>query len=397
MQAKYILLFRAILLEVLFLQVVYAPDAENSNALLWALFALYGSAAGAFYWLGRRQVLGEAAHAWSFMLDIALTSAILYLTQGLSGDVFLAYFLVILSSCFLDSIRLSFVVGGVACAVYAGLAFPGLEEALSPRYMLRLSLLLVTSFFSTTVADHARRLETQLTKRYEERLAWMQRLSGVGQALAKVLHEVKTPLGTIGLSLDSLKQLIKEGKRVDVAKRLAAMEAEVDKASAVIADYLDYAKPAELALKPVRVKDAVRRAMDTVRVHLKHRNIRLELRLEAPGEILGSERHLAQVATNLLMNAINAMPLGGTLTVSLREEGGKALLTVADNGLGFEPEALAKVFEPFAASQDEGAGHGLGLSIARWIVLKHGGEIALESPGARRGAVARVELPLRKS
>lgn len=391
MHAKYALLFRVVLGETLLLQIVHHPAASLHPWWLGALFLFYGAAAVGLFIAGRRKPLEPWISLWSFMLDIGVTSAVMWAGDLGATDFYVAYFLVILASCFLDRLMLSFIVGGVASVVYAALAFPGPDAWLDPFYMLRVSMLLVSAFFAAYMADQSRRITRELTARFEERLAWMQRLSMVGRAMAGILHETKTPLASILLNVEYAREMVKRGG--DVNEPLTTIEEEAQRAAEILSDFLQFSQPAELAIKPVKAHELLRKVLDNARVRLKDRGIILELAAGELPAVAGSERHLIQVFTNLVNNAIDAMPLGGSLAVRAASAGGKAEFRIADTGIGIPAERLPGLFEPFSTSKGEQGGHGLGLSIARWIIEQHSGEILVESAGVNRGATFTVVLP----
>lgn len=392
MQAKYLLLFRAVLGETLLLHFLYSPVSPEHGKSLAALFACYAAFSFGCHALEKRGRLPPVAGLWTFLADIAATSAILYLTEGLAGDFYIAYFLVILGSCFLEQLSYSFIVGGVACVVYGALAFPGWEAVLNPFYLLRVSLLLVMSFFSAAVAEQARRIEHDTADRFVRRLAWMERLSLVGKAVAGILHETKTPLSTILLNAERARELIGRGK--DAREALAMIESEAERACAILNDFLEFSRPAELELSPIDLRSVLERALETMRLTFESRGVRVDAAWSELPALRGSERHLIQVFTNILLNACDAMPLGGRLQVRSRLVDGRIEAEFSDDGVGIPRERLGQVFEPFSTSKSESGGHGLGMSIARWIVQKHGGDIQVESAGPGRGTVVRVFLPV---
>jgi signal transduction histidine kinase len=96
----------------------------------------------------------------------------------------------------------------------------------------------------------------------------------------------------------------------------------------------------------------------------------------------------------VINNAVDAMPRGGRLRVRLEKTEAQALVIFEDDGVGMSAEDLSRLFEPFATSKGDEDGHGLGLSIVRWILQEHGGEIRIESAGPEKGARVTLVLPL---
>lgn len=393
-QAKYLFFFRAVLVETLLFQVLYAPSIAG-GWIVWPAFGLYALFIPAWYLATSKWKVPQSWNLWSFILDIGATSAIFYLTEGASSEFYIAYFLVILASCFLDNLLYSFIVGGVACLVYGTLAYPGHEAALHQAYyILRLSLLMTTAFFSSYMVDGARRAAGAAEERYRDQIAWLQRLTIVGRALAGVLHEVKTPLGTVILTLDRIRMLLARGERKAAEEELGLIEREAQRAVDILKDFLEYTKPTELVLNPIALRVPILESLDAMKSRREEKNIVLDCRLDEKLRVLGSKKHLMQVFTNLFMNAIQAMPLGGALSVSGRSKGDSAEIVVRDTGSGIAPEVVDRLFEPYASSHLKGEGHGLGLHIARWIVQKHRGEINIYSEGVGKGARITLVIPL---
>lgn len=393
MHAKHFTFFRGLLLCVLILQAAYSPYAAPHAWWLPGLFVSYALVAAALALSAKRFDLSQWVGLLSFLMDIAVTSAVLYATEGLSTDYYVAYFLVILASCFLQRLAYSFIVGGVASVVYLALAFPGsLAHPDTPSCLLRTALLLSTALFSAYIASMFREVEQQAVRRYEERLAWAQRLSMVGRAVSSLLHEIKTPLATIILSAEYLRETLKEkDAQPEIAEQLELMGREAERTEALLEDFLSFAKPAELIRTPVQMHKILDHVCELMRLRLQERNVRLERVTADTPVVQGSERHLIQIFLNLCMNSWQAMPLGGTLTVQLRGTPKGIEVWVADTGTGIAPEQLPALFEPFSTGHAEG--HGLGLNVARWIAHQHGGDIHLQSPGLGKGATAVVTLP----
>ena len=394
MRAKYLLFLRAVLAETLLLHSLYAPEILLARWWLWSLLAVYAAAAAAVFFVQRSRQLPAWGLLASFVFDIGMTSLVLRATGGFSGDFYVAYFLVILSTCFIEDMRLSFLIGCVACLVYGAMAFPGSGAAFQPFYWLRLSLLLTTAFFSTVVADHARQVQRETAAGYERKLADLERLSLVGGALSRILHELKTPLGTISLSSECVRENLRRGRTADLERQLQLVETEADRASAIVRDYLDFVRPTELPRGPLPVEEPLAQALAAQELRLQDRDIIWEAGLAGRTMVLGSRRHLVQLFTILLDNAVAAMPLGGRLSVAVESRDGQAAVSIRDTGFGIAADAQSRLFMPFSTTHPEAGGTGLGLSIARWIAEKHAGAVELSSPGTAKGATAVVRLPL---
>jgi two-component system sensor histidine kinase HydH len=236
-----------------------------------------------------------------------------------------------------------------------------------------------------------RRARAQTSLADEERLAWLQRLSTIGQMMSGVVHEVRTPLATVILTVEHAQRILDKGG--DPRTQLSTVAREADRAVEILSDILDFAKPSPLDLKPVALKSLLSASLEALQIRFDERAV--ETSLSSPGEIkvLASERHLQQVLTILLINSLDAMPFGGRLELSAEARNGTARITITDTGIGIDPAALKGLFEPFATGRAESGGTGLGLNVARWLMHKHGGDVVLASEGIGKGTTVVLTLP----
>ena len=390
MQTRYLIFFRGLLAGTLLLYTLHAPSPPIEPVWTWLLFFAYLALASCVYWTGQTRRLPDSTLLFFFLVDMIITSSVLYINEGFHNEFYVAYFLVILSTCFLEKLSFSLIVGVGAFIIYAYFAFPESGE-LQPFYLLRSSLLLVTAFFSAYVADSVRRIERATTERYADEMAWMQRLSIVGKAMAAVLHEAKTPLSTITLAVEQVRELTRRGENPEDS--LDMIDKEAQRTLAILTNFLDFAKPRPLELKNLDINRPIKRALEAVQLYVQDRDIALDVELGPAAKIHGSERHLVQVFTNIMLNALQAMPLGGKLRVRKTVLGGLAKVDFLDTGVGLAEDTISRLCEPFFTGKPE-SGHGLGLTVARWIIQKHSGELLIRSDGPGKGAVVSVSLPL---
>jgi signal transduction histidine kinase len=217
----------------------------------------------------------------------------------------------------------------------------------------------------------------------EERVVWLQRLSTVGQMMSGVLHEVRTPLNTVILTLENAQRVFERGG--DPREQFQTAAREADRAVEILTDVLDFAKPTPLELKAVPLAALVKTALDPIWIRFDERTIDVWLELPEDLSVLASSRHLHQVLTILLINALDAMPFGGRLDVRAQRAGADVRVTLKDTGVGIEPKVLKHLFEPFATGRPDSGGTGLGLNVARWIMSKHGGDVTIASDGIGKG------------
>jgi signal transduction histidine kinase len=224
----------------------------------------------------------------------------------------------------------------------------------------------------------------------EERLAWLQRLSTVGQMMSGVVHEVRTPLNTVILAVEHAARVLETGG--DPREQLRSAAREADRAVEILSDILDFAKPAALDLKPVELAPLLADALEPLKIRFDERGVETALDVPADLVVLASPRHLHQVVTILLMNALDAMPFGGHLALCAGRAGRAVRVTISDDGVGIEPAVLARLFQPFATGRAASGGTGLGLNVARWIMTKHGGDVSIASPGIGKGTTVTLTL-----
>jgi signal transduction histidine kinase/ActR/RegA family two-component response regulator len=217
--------------------------------------------------------------------------------------------------------------------------------------------------------------------------------------LAAVSHELRTPLSAIlGWShMLRSQQLPAERVRhgIDVIERNARAQRQL------IEDLLDVSRIAanrlRMAREPIKLADVVEAALDAVRPQAVAKGVDIETALTDRAPVLGDPRRLEQVIWNLAWNAVKFTPASGRVRVQLVRDGGEAILSVSDTGVGISSEFLPHVFEWFrqgdGKSQSQ-AGLGLGLGIVRHLVQLHGGSVHAESGGEGHGATFTVRLPL---
>jgi signal transduction histidine kinase len=228
------------------------------------------------------------------------------------------------------------------------------------------------------------KLETQL--RHADRLAT------IGQLAAGVAHELNEPLGNV-LGFAQLARKtpgLPKAAADDIDKTVtAALHARE-----IVSKLMLFARQKMPAHGQVKLNELVENGLGLLVSRCAKADIDLVRRLD-PGlpEIVADAGQLHQVLVNLVVNAIQAMPEGGTLTITTERAGDAIALTVQDTGIGMSADVLSKVFMPFFTTKGVGEGTGLGLSVVHGIVTAHGGRIEVESkPG--RGARFRVLLPI---
>jgi len=228
--------------------------------------------------------------------------------------------------------------------------------------------------------------------RLQDQLRHADRLATIGQLAAGVAHELNEPLGNIlGFAQLARKQ---PGLPKQVAEDLGKIVATCLHARQIIHNLMLFSRQMPPRKAQVNLNAVVEEGLVLLEPRCVRNGIEVVRHL-SPGlpEITADASQLRQVFVNLVVNAIHAMPGGGTLEVSTRTSGNRVVLTVRDNGIGMSEEVLKEIFIPFFTTKDVNEGTGLGLPVVHGIVTSHGGVIRVDSaPG--RGARFDVDLPL---
>ncbi len=219
------------------------------------------------------------------------------------------------------------------------------------------------------------------------------KLESIGRLAAGVAHEVKNPLMIITMVADFLSEVVPETEP-DGRTMVESLRAAVERADQVVSEMLEFARPGALSLKPDNFQLVAERALGLVKheVTRKHIGVVREWCDREP-QILLDRNKMEQVLVNVIMNAVQATPNGGTLTLRTRVNASEFVAEIDDTGSGISAAHQAKLFEPFFTTKPIGQGTGLGLSVARQIVQLHGGNLRL-SNRPEGGARVTIQIPM---
>lgn len=223
-------------------------------------------------------------------------------------------------------------------------------------------------------------------------------LAVLGEFSAQLAHEIRNPLTAIKLNLQELTREVRHGRMPASAMLpLDTSLREVKRLDDVVRGVLTLARSGPLAHQPCHVHEVLRRAFALHAQQLNSIGIAVTCVFDAPHDVvIGDEGQLSSLFTNLIVNAIDAQPTGGRLSVSTRAHDTKLEITVSDDGPGVPDELVDRIFRPFVSGKPTGTG--LGLSLASNAAREHGGTLELvpTSIGCA-GATFRIVLPLRDS
>jgi two-component system NtrC family sensor kinase len=252
----------------------------------------------------------------------------------------------------------------------------------------------------TTWSD---RLEVKLQEKTDElsrtqrQVAHMDKMASLGKLAATVAHELNNPLAGILNYAKLVERKLAEGSSIpeseELGRYLSLIQKEASRTGAIVRGLLAFARPSGAAMTLHSLNTIIERSVMLVHHHIEMANIQLDAEpIDCDDHVLCDGDQLQQAMVALLVNAVEAMPNGGTLRISGRCGEDSIQLCVADTGLGIPEEAIPHIFEPFFSSKEKGTGVGLGLAVVYGIVRHHSGQIEVDS-AVDQGTTFRITLP----
>ena len=337
--------------------------------------------------------------------DTVLTTAIIYLSGNAASDLYLTYFLIILLAAFSPTLKQMIGLSVVLCIIYGMILYLGFGRTtpLSEGQLLRIPVLLILATFYGVTAE---RVRADIGKRasLEEQLRQSQKLEAIGRLAGGIAHDFNNILTAI-MGYSALLQA-GLGERDPLRLEVEEIKKAVRRASSLIQQLLAFSRRQVLQLKVLDLNAVVMNIQQLLQ-RLIGEDIELVI-LPAPAlrHVKADPGQIEQVLMNLALNARDAMPKGGKLTIEtanvtvdeafarrhLISPGPYAMLSVTDTGLGMDADIQAHIFEPFFTTKEPGKGTGLGLATVYGIVKQSGGNVFVYSePG--RGATCKIYLP----
>ncbi len=228
----------------------------------------------------------------------------------------------------------------------------------------------------------------------QAQLVQSEKLAAVGQLTAGIVHDVKNPLAVIkGLA----EELAEETDADEFTRQgLQTIRESASRANAIVTDLLKFARQSTPEMQRRDLRDTLESVHRLTEYLLRKGKVVLLSELPAKAVMSTYDaQQIEQVLINLVTNAVQAMPEGGDLRVSLVESDGQAVIEVQDSGIGISQENLLRIFDPFYTTKPEGEGTGLGLSVSYGIITEHRGSITVESE-LGVGTTFRITLPVRE-
>jgi len=228
----------------------------------------------------------------------------------------------------------------------------------------------------------------QELKEVQEQIVWTEKLASLGKLAATIAHEINNPLaGVLNYTRLIIKQLSRNRfsheKLEEISRYLKIMESETARCGEIVKDLLAFARRTKITMESNCIEDIINKTLNLISHELEIKEIQLIKNIASNlPKVKCDFKQIQQVLLNLIYNAIEAMSIKGTLTITAnRTNGTKALLEVAisDTGCGISEKDMENIFEPFFTTKEEGKGVGLGLSVVYGIIAKHNGTISVES------------------
>ena len=348
----------------------------------------------------------------SFAIKLVLWYILMGWTDGIASNYYWVLLLPVTSAATSRGLVGLIVSTLVACGAYLSfLLYLQPEQYIAtgewPVIILRTASFPIIGFLVYELLEAnriaARKAETaaqQLTeanrslREAEATVRRTERLAALGQLSAGLAHELRNPLGTMRTSAEMLVKSV--DKDNEVAREMAGfISSEVDRTNSLVTRFLDFARPLAVRLELTDITQVIDRAVADVENRRPPFDVVIYKNYspEIPPFMLDGQL-MESVVYNLLLNAAQASPPRGTVTVKTRQIEGMVEIAVIDRGPGIDPKNRESIFNPFFTTKASGVG--LGLAIVSKIVDEHGGSISVDSE-PRGGCVFRVYLPFRES
>ncbi len=348
----------------------------------------------------------------SFLIKLALWYILMGWTDGISSSYFWLMLLPVMSAATSLGLVGLVVAVALACGAYFSLLHFLLPNQVVPPDQWPYLILNAATFpiagFLTWELLEENRAATRRAQRAAEQLAEAnrhlqeaeaqvrrtERLAALGQLSAGLAHEIRNPLSTIKGSAEMLLKNVEADS--GVSRELAGfISTEVDRTNALVTRFLDFARPLELRLEKTEIAEVIDEAVAQVEKHTPPLDVSIYKNYSPDIAPFFFDRQLIErVLYNLLLNAAQASPPQGSVTVKTRLLDDTVEISVIDRGTGIAPKDRESIFNPFFTTKSSGVG--LGLAIVSKIIDEHGGQITVESePGA--GSVFHVFLPIREN
>jgi two-component system NtrC family sensor kinase len=224
----------------------------------------------------------------------------------------------------------------------------------------------------------------------QQQLLTSEKLASIGLLSAGVAHEINTPLTGISSYVQMLQKKLADNPNVPLLEKI---EVQTDRVGRIVKNLLNFARsPGEASFYQVDLRESLNEIIALIDYKLKNMNIALDFNLPPVNRIYAQGERLQQVFINIILNAIDAMPKGGTLSIDLQQTDKHIIIKIRDTGTGIKEQHLSHIFDPFFTTKGIGKGTGLGLSLSYAIIKEHEGQITVESE-VGKGTLFTLSIP----
>ena len=228
----------------------------------------------------------------------------------------------------------------------------------------------------------------------QEQLVQSRKIAAIGTFTAGIAHELNNPINNIYLTAETLLEDHQSMSPPECKELILDILNQSERAGDIVKNLLDFSRSEMPSFSQLNINDVIQKTLKLVKNQVMLAGINTELKVKEPiPPINGNLRNLEQVFLNLFLNAIQAMPDGGKVTVEVSQENHYIRVDVGDTGIGMQPDQLQRIFEPFYTTKQVGRGTGLGLAVSYALIKKHGGYIEVESE-VHKGTTFSIFLPV---
>ncbi|MCF7915070.1 MAG: PAS domain S-box protein [Spirochaetaceae bacterium] len=232
-------------------------------------------------------------------------------------------------------------------------------------------------------------------RKREARLRRAESLASLTTLAAGVAHEIKNPLGSIGIHIQLIQKALKQKQCLDeetAGRYLEIITEEIERLNGIVVDFLFAVRPMDTSMKRSTVNGVVEELIEFIKYELEENQVKLDTKLQRNlPKVDLDEKYMKQALINIIKNGVAAMNQGGTLKIVTREDQGFVHIDISDSGIGMSEEQLSKIFEPYYTTKEFGSG--LGLTVVYKVVREHNGEVSVHSR-ENQGTTFTISLPI---
>jgi len=232
-------------------------------------------------------------------------------------------------------------------------------------------------------------------RKREARLRRAESLASLTTLAAGVAHEIKNPLGSIGIHIQLIQKALKQNQCLDeetAGRYLEIITEEIERLNGIVVDFLFAVRPMDTSMKRTTVNGVVEELIEFIKYELEENQVKLDTKLQRNlPKVDLDEKYMKQALINIIKNGVAAMNQGGTLKIVTREDQGFVHIDISDSGIGMSEEQLSKIFEPYYTTKEFGSG--LGLTVVYKVVREHNGEVSVHSR-ENQGTTFTISLPI---